>query len=157
MAAPNATKRKLFEGTLDYVNDTIKVALAENSNLFTFDPDTHEFVADIFGGTTPDATEFSGTGYARQTLGTKATSIDATNDEAEWDAADTTFTSLDGATIQTIIVYKMVGADDTTPADDPVLAVFDDDSGTTVADLPLATNGGDITIQWSADGIKKIA
>lgn len=157
MASPNATKRKLFESTLDYVNDTIKVALADNSNAYTFDPDTHEFVSDIFGGTTPAATEMSGTSYSRQTLGTKTTSVDATNDEAEWDAADTTFPSLDAGTIQSIIVYKMVGADDTTPADDPVLAVFDDDSGTTVADLPLATNGGDITIQWSTDGIKKIS
>lgn len=156
MAAPNATKRKLFEATLNYTADTIKVALADDTTAYTFDPDTHEFVADIFdGGTT--ASEMSGTTYDRQTLANMTTSVDATNDEAEWDADDTTFPSLDEGTIQTIVVYKQVGTDDTTPADDPVLAVFDDDSGTTVADLPLTTNGGDITITWATDGIKKIA
>lgn len=152
MAAPNATKRKLFEATLDYVNDTIEVALADDTTAYTFDPDTQEFVADIFdGGTT--ATEMAGTSYDRQGLTTQATSTDATNDEAQWDADDTTFPSLDEGTIQAIVVYKVGPTDDT---DSPVLAVFDDDSGTTVADLPLTTNGGDITITWAADGIKKI-
>lgn len=157
MAAPNATKENLFNAVTDYVTGTINVALADNSNDFVFDPDTHTHLADIFGGTAPDATEMSGTGYTRKTLSTKATSTDAATDEARWDADDVTWTGLNAGDIQTIIVYEAT-TDDATPADDPVLAVFTDDtSGTQVDNLPLTTNGGDITITWATDGIKKIS
>lgn len=150
MASPNATKRKLFEASLDYVNDTIEVLLLDDSAAYTFDPDNHEFVSNV----TAAGTEMSGTGYSRQALTTKATSVDATNDEAEWDADDTVFSGIDAGNIQTIVVYKVGPTDDT---DSPVLAVFDDDSGTTVSELPKATNGGDMTITWSSEGIKKIS
>jgi hypothetical protein len=149
MAAPNATKRKLFESSIDYVNGTIECLLLDNSTVYTFDPDTHEFVSNV----TTDGTEMSGTSYSRQTLSGTTTSVDATNDEAEWDANDTTFPSLNEGDIQSVVVYESV-TDDT---DSPVLAVFDDDSGTTVTDLPLSTNGGDITISWDTEGIKKIS
>lgn len=149
MAMPNDAKEELMKGTFDLVNDTIKVLLLDDSTAYTFDPDAHEFVSDIAdGGTT--GTEMSGTGYSRKTLGTKSVTEDTTDDEGVFDAADVTWAGLDAGTIQTIVVYKQVGADDTTPGDDPVLVVLDDAA---VADLPLTTNGSDVTISWAAEGI----
>lgn len=152
MAMPNDAKEELLKGSFDLVNDTLRVLLLDNSTAYTFNPDTHEFVADIAdGGTT--GTEMSGTGYTRKTLGTKSVTEDTTDDEGVFDAADVTWTDLDAGTIQTIVVYKQVGADDTTPGDDPVLVVLDDDSAGSLADLPLTTNGSDVTINWAAEGI----
>jgi len=51
-------------------------------------------------------------------------------------------------------VYKQVGGDDTTPGDDPILYYLDD---TDISDLPKPTNGGDITVQWAAEGIVNLA
>ena len=149
MALPNDAKEELLKGTFDLVNDTLKVLLLDNSTAYTFDPDAHEFVSDIAdGGTT--ATEMSGTGYSRQTLAGQAVTEDTTDDEGVFDADDVTFTGLDAGTIQAIVVYQQIGGDDTTPGDDRVLVVLDDSA---VADLPLATNGSDITILWAAEGI----
>lgn len=157
MALPNNAKEILMEGQIDGTTDTIKVALLNNQTAYTFDPDNHEFVADVIdGGTT--GTEFSGGSYARQTLANVTVTSDLTDDEGVLDADDTVFSSLDTQDIQTIIIYKQVGADDTTPADDPIIAVLDDDSptGEEVADLPLTTNGSDVTISWAAEGILNI-
>lgn len=153
MAAPNATKKKLLDGNIDLVNDTIKVLLLDGSTAYSFDPDTHEFVNNIAdGGTT--GTEMSGTGYSRKTLGTKSNTQDNTDDEGVWDAADVTWSGLDAGDIQTIVIYKQVGGDDTTPGDDPVINVLDDAS---VADLPLTTNGSDVTVSWAGEGILNLA
>lgn len=149
MAAPNDAKEELLKGSFDVENDTLRVMLLDNSTSYTFDPDAHEFVSDI----TAAGTEMSGTGYSRKTLTTPTASEDTTDDEGVFDADDTLFTAIDAGTIQTIVVYQQVGGDDTTPGDDRVLVVLDDDSAGSVADLPLPTNGSDVQIQWDAEGI----
>lgn len=155
MAIPNHAKAELLNGSIDVANDTIRVLLLDDSTAYTYDPAAHEFVADIAdGGTT--ATEMSGTGYSRQTLAGNAVTQDDTDDEGVFDANDVTWTGLDAGTIQAIVVYKQVGGDDTTPGDDPVLVVLDDDSAGSLADLPLATNGSDVQVSWSAEGIINI-
>lgn len=155
MAQPNNAKRAFLAGEIDPVNDTVKVALVNDSTAYSFNPDSDTFVNDVLdGGTT--AQEFgngSGTGYSRQTLSNVAVTQDNTDDEGVIDADDVTFNSLDGATIQAIIIYKQVGGDDTTPGDDPILNVLDDNSAGSVADLPLTTNGGDVTIQFDSEGV----
>lgn len=158
MALPNNAKTILLEGGLDVLNDTLDVMLLDDSSAYTFDPAGHTYVSDVTD-TANDANagnEMSGTGYSRKTLGTKTTTKDDTDGEGVFDAADTTWTGLDAGTIQTIVIYKQVGTDDTTPGDDPVVAVLDDDSAGSLADLPLTTNGSDVTIQWSAEGIINI-
>jgi len=151
MASPNNFKEELMEGQFDLVNDTIKVALISDNTAYTFDPDAHTFVNDILdGGTT--AEEFAGSGYSRQTLTNNAVTQDDTDDEGVFDADDVTFSSLDGDTIQGIIVYQQIGGDDTTPGDDRVLAVVDDDSAGSNSDLPLTTNGSDVTFSFNAEG-----
>lgn len=158
MAVPNATKTQLLNGAFNLATDTIRIALISSSTAYTFDPDAHEFVSDILdGGTT--ASEFSGsagyTGQAdRQTLANPTTTQDNTDDEGVFDADDVTWAGVDGTNdIQAFLIYKQVGGDDTTPGDDRVLAVYDDDSAGSLADLPLAVNGSDVTISWNAEGI----
>jgi len=148
---PNATKRKLFEASIDYVNDTIKIALIDNSVSYSPSQDSEEFVADILdGGTT--ASEYADTNYTRPTLSGTVTNQDNMNDRGTWDANDVTFSNLgsaNGDTIQAVVVFKQV-TDDT---DSPVLRVLDDSEESA---LPQGTNGSDVVIQWHADGIKYI-
>lgn len=152
---PNRTKLQYFTGSIDLSTDTLRVALYNNSTAYTPDPDTDEFVSDVLdGGTT--AQEFgegTGTGYSRQGLANVSVTQNDTNDSAVLDADDTTFSSLDGADIQGIIIYKQVGGDDTTPTDDPIITIFDDDD---LTDLPLTTDGNDVVIAWNTNGIQEI-
>lgn len=149
---PNHVKQLLLQGGVDWENDTIRVALINDSTAFSLDVDNHEFVADVLdGGTT--AQEFgegSGTGYSRVTVSNATTSQDNTDDEGVADGDDVTYSSIDGATIQGVLVYKQVGGDDTTEGDDPILYYLDDSDS---SDLPKPANGGDITVQWAAEGI----
>jgi len=152
MTQPNDAKRAFLAGEIDPVNDTIRVALVSDNTAYSFDPDNHTFVDDILdGGTT--AEEFAGTGYNRQDVTGVSVTADNTDDEGVIDADDVVFSSLDGDTIQAIIFYKQVGGDDTTPGDDPIINVLDDDSAGSIADLPQDTNGGDITIQLDSEGL----
>lgn len=155
MASPDNFKETVMEANFDLLNDTLRVALGNNNTAYTYDPANHTTVADVFdGGTT--AEEFgsnTGTGYSRQSLGGVTVEPDNTNNLGVFDANDTTFASLDNADIQFIMVYKQVGGDDTTPGDDPIVLILDDDSAGSVADLPLTTNGSDVTITWSGDGL----
>lgn len=158
MAVPNNFKEAVMEGSIDLTSDTIKVALFNNATSYTFDPANHTFLNDILdGGTT--AEEFgngSGTGYSRQTLSNVTVTQDDTDNEGVFDADDVTFSGLDGATIQGIIIYQQIGGDDTTPGDDRVLAVYDDDSAGSLGDLPLTANGSDVQIPFATEGITNI-
>lgn len=82
----NSYKKDVLDGTIDLVNDTIKVALCTSS--YTPDIDAHSFFDDI-------TNEVVGTGYTAggETLGTKTTTQDNTDDEGVFDAADTTWSS----------------------------------------------------------------
>jgi len=77
------------------------------------------------------------------------TPTDDTDDDADWTADDVQWSGLDDQTIQAAIVYKQVGGDDTTPGDDPIIQVYDDDQGD-VADFPLPTNGSGVLLQFSS-------
>jgi hypothetical protein len=151
---PNRTLTELLRGTIDLADDTLRAALYNDTTAFTFDPDTHEFVADVLdGGTT--AEEFGGsggTGYARTDVTGTTVTQDDTNDRGIFDSDDLTFAGLDNATIQGVIIYKQVGGDDTTPGDDPIIQVYDDDMAD-VPDLPIPTNGSDIQVLQDSAGV----
>jgi len=153
MSLTNHWKAETLNGNIDLANDTIKVALGGDNTAYTFDQDAHEFVGDVFdGGTTGE--ELSDASYSRQALTGQAVTQDDTDDEGVFDANDVTFSSLSTTQdIQFIVVYKQVGTDDATPGDDPIVALYDDDSAGSLADLPKATNGGDITLNIDAEGI----
>ncbi len=61
-----------------------------------------------------------------------------------FDAADTVFTALTGASAESLILFEDSG----TEATSDLLAFWDTATG-----LPLTPNGGDVTVQWSASGI----
>lgn len=127
----NLFKKKLFDNDVDFLADTMKVALV---TAYTPNIDTHEF----WGDAGVSSTEESGTGYVAggETLGTKATTVNTTTDLVEVDAADVTWTGLDVGTPSHAIIYKDTG----TPATSPLMCYME---------ITTASNGGDYTIQWS--------
>jgi hypothetical protein len=123
---------KLLDGTIDFENDTIKVLLVDDNHSFD---KSHEFVDDV------DANEVSGTGYSRKTLANKAITLDAGDDQVEFDADNPEYTALDAGTVASAIIYKEVN-DDT---DSPIIANID---------FPdLITNGSDVELKINADGL----
>ncbi len=104
----------------------IRVALIDTA-VFQPDPAVHE-----------DMAEVSGIIGTAQTLGS-TTVLNGT-----FDAADSTFTSVTGDSVEELLIYEHTG----TPANDVLLVSFDTATG-----LPVTPNGGDIVIQWNASGI----
>lgn len=124
--------------TVDMVNDTIKVMLLSNSHSFDAD---HDEKADIV------ANELAGTGgytTGGATLGSKAVTVDNTDDEGVFDAADVSWTSA------SFTAYHAVIYDDTlaSPAD-MLIASIDFGGAQTVT-------SGTFTITWAAEGIINI-
>lgn len=139
----------LLEQTL--TSATLKCLLLDTSTSYTYAPED-EFVSDV-----PTGAEPGDVSYSRQTLTNVTFNTDDTNDEAHLDADDIVFSSLTTTNdIQTVVIYAQDGfaggTDDTTPGDDVIVAVYDDDSGdgSGIADLPKATNGSDFTISFDA-------
>lgn len=146
MASQVATNAlvQCMSGTLDLDTDTIKVMLLRNT--YTPNPD-HKFVSDI------NANECNATGYtggfngaSRKTLASKTVTENTTTNRAIFDAADpSAWTALGGATNNTLR-YCAIIKEITNDAASLVIAVLDFGSDYT-------TNGGDFTVQFSADGI----
>ncbi len=156
--SPDRTLTETLRGNIDFATDTIKIALISSATAYTFDPVNHEYVADVLdGGTT--AQEFSGSsGYTgsadRKTLANPSVTEDNTDNEGVFDADDVTWTSVNGTNdIQGWLLYKQVGGDDTTPGDDPIIQVVDDDMTNAPSNLPLSVNGSDVTVEWATEGI----
>lgn len=128
----NAIYPKYKEALLDAFTDidlqnlTAKVALIDTGT-YTYS-DTHDFFNDVTGVVgTP------------QTLTTKS----VTN--GVFDAADVTFTSVTGNSVEALLIYIDTGVSSTSR----LVAYIDTD----VTGLPVTPNGGDITITWNASGI----
>jgi len=143
----NRGKKQDLSGEIDLTNDTIKVMLVGTGYTFNADHAT----VDDGSANDPQSHELSGTGYAggysgsgRKTLASKAFAQDDANDRGEFDAADLTWAGINAGTAKAAIVFKNGAADDTTSQ----LIAYIDTGG-----FPIATNGGDLTIQWNAEGI----
>jgi hypothetical protein len=65
-----------------------------------------------------------------------------------FDAADTTFTALSGASVEGIVVFKNV----TVVGDSPGLWYYN----TGITGVPFTPSGGDVTIQWNASGLIQV-
>ncbi len=133
---------KLADRTVDYVNDTIKIMLLASS--YTFDPD-HDFVSDV---TETGCTGYTGgfNGASRKTLGSKTILEDTANDRIEYDAADpTAWTALSNGTIGGAAIIKEITNDGAS-----ILLFFLDPAD-------LVTNGGDVSIAFSAEGLGQIS
>ena len=112
-------RQRFLEAQINWMTDTVKVILVSTS-AYTPQTAVHQYLADISG-----SARIAGP----VTLTAKATTGGAA------DAADCTFTSVSGATINAIVIYKDTG----TEATSPLIAYIDTATG-----LPITPNGGDI-------------
>ncbi len=121
-------KEKILSGAINFVSDTIKVALVKNT--YPQNLTTDEFYTSI-------SAYVIGT---PQTLGSKSVALGV------FDAADATYTAVTaGDTLEGVVIYKDTGVAGTSA----LIAYID-----TITGFPLATNGGDITIQWDNGAYK---
>lgn len=123
-------RQRFLEAQINWMTDTIKVILVSTS-AYTPQTAVHQYLADI-----PVSARIAGP----VTLTAKATTGGAA------DASDCTFTSVSGATINAIVIYKDTGTEATSP-----LAAYID----TATGLPITPNGGDIIVTWD-NGVNKI-
>lgn len=146
----NIAKKEILDGTLDLDSDSgVKVMLVTSG--YSANPDDTVIGS---GVGTPGGEEFSGTGYTggfggagRKVLGARVVNQDDTNDRAEFDdTADITWSSIDGDTASAAIIVKEVSTD----SDSRLIAYID------TGGFPITANGGDITLQWNAEGIIQI-
>lgn len=122
-------KEKLLSGSINLSSDTIKVALM--SSAYSPNLSTDEFYS----------------GISANVLGTPQTLSSKTITLGVFNAANPTFPAVtSGSTASRLVIYKDTGL----ASSSPLLAMID-----TLTGFPLATNGGDITVDWD-DGASKI-
>lgn len=118
-------RQRFLEGQLNWMTDTVKVILVD-TGAYTPQTAIHQYLADI-----PVSARIAGP----VTLTAKSTTGGAA------DAADVTFTSVSGASIEAIIIFRDTG----TEATSPLIAYIDTATG-----LPITPNGGDIIVTWDS-------
>lgn len=123
-------RQRFLEAQINWMTDTIKCILVD-TGAYTPQTAIHEHLADI-----PLSARIAGP----VTLTAKATTGGAA------DAADVTFTSVSGPSIEAIVIYVDTG----TEATSPLIAYIDTATG-----LPITPNGGDIIVTWD-NGANKI-
>jgi hypothetical protein len=123
-------RQKFLEGAINWLTDTIKVLLVD-TGLYTVNLATHEFLSDIPAG-------------AR--VGTAQTLASKTSTAGVADAADVTFNTVTGNSVEALVIYKDTGVE----ASSPLIAYIDTATG-----LPIAPNGGNINVVWD-NGANKI-
>lgn len=139
-------KSKFGKAGINWLTDTIKIALVGTG--YVLDPVNHRNWSDV------SASQVVGTGYTAGgvALSSKTVGEDTANKEAEYKAANVTFTALDVTTpadkkVAGVVIYK-----DTGTATTSTLIAFLDG-----ADYPKITNGGDFTVQFAAEGAFKLS
>lgn len=146
----NEAAKKVYDQTLDMLVDTIKVGLSTSVHVPIRDNDFLDEVGadDFIDG------ELTGTGYVagfgnsgRKTLASKAIVVDKPNDRAEFDAADVTWTAISAGTAAQATLLQEITNDAAS------IAIMNIDTG----GFPIVTNGGDLTIQWNAEGIGQLS
>jgi hypothetical protein len=119
----------LSTGTpIDLATNTIKLALID-TGVYTYNS------ADEFWSAASSAL-----------VGTAQTLASKTVTNGVFDAADVTFTSVTGSTIEALIIYKDNGPSNTSP-----LIAYIDTIGT--GPISVTPNGGNIQVQFDASGI----
>lgn len=127
-------KKKVMEGSIALLTDTIKVAFMAPA--YTPNIDTEDFYDDISASIAVGSTD--------QTLASKALNIDTANDRVEFDAADISIASetIAGGT-DMMVIYKDTGVAGTSP----LIAYID------IAEGTLSPVNGTLSITWNAEGI----
>lgn len=123
-------KESLLQGDIDMSSDTIKVALIDTGT-YTYSS-SHQFYSSV-----------SGVVGTPQTLGSK------TFTNGVFDAADVSFTSLSGDTVEAYIIYKDTGVAGTSN----LIAYFD----SAASGLPLTPDGNNVTLTFDSGASKIFA
>ena len=123
-------RQRFLEAQINWMTDTVKVILVD-TGAYTPQTGIHQYLSDI-----PTSARIAGP----VTLTSKATTGGAA------DAADCTFVSVTGSSIEAIIIYADTGVEATSP----LIAYIDTATG-----LPITPNGGDIIVTWD-NGTNKI-
>ena len=117
-------KEKILSAAINFPTDTIKVALVKNT--YPQNLTTDEFYSSI----------------SAYVVGTPQTLTAKTVAGGAFDAADVTYTAvLAGDALEGVVIYKDTGVAGTSA----LIAYID-----TITGFPLASNGGDITVQWDS-------
>nr|WP_308194022.1 hypothetical protein [Mycolicibacterium neoaurum] len=119
-----------LDGSINWTSDNIKAVLVD-TGAYTVALGSNQFLSDIPSG-------------ARISTSANLSGKTATGGVA--DANDVTFTSVSGATVEAVVLYKDTGS----AATSRLIAYIDTGSG-----LPITPNGGDIATAWS-NGSNKI-
>jgi len=129
----NSFKRDIMNGSIDLDTDTIKVALVTSS--YTPDIDAHEDFADV-------TNQVEGAGYTAGGATLSVTvSVDDTDDEGVFDAADVTWSS-STITARGAVIYKSTG----TAANDLLICYIDFGED-------KVSSSGNFVITWATEGI----
>lgn len=126
----DAARQRFLEAQINWLTDTMKVILVD-TGAYTPQTAVHQYLSDI-----ASSSRIAGP----VTLTSKTTTGGAA------DAADVTFTSVTGASIEAIVIYSDTGTESTSP----LIAFIDTATG-----LPITPNGGDIIVTWD-NGVNKI-
>ncbi len=131
----NSFKRDIMNGSIDLDTDAINVMLVTST--YTPNIDTHTKRSDI-------TNEVSGTGYTAggSALASKVVSVDTTDDEGVFDAADLSWTT-STITARGAVLYKARGG---ASSADELIGYVD-----FVTDR--ISSAGTFTIQWDTEGI----
>ncbi len=138
-------KEQFMLGTLDLdeTGDDMRIIMVMSNST----ADTEKDKTTIVGGGGPFTTldECDGANYARKALASQTVTEDGANNRAEFDATNITWTALGVGTRQNIglVLFKFV----TTDADSIPIAYID------TGGFPFDASGGDVTINWNAEGI----
>jgi hypothetical protein len=116
-------REKFLTGDIAWDTDNIKASLVDTGT-YTVAIDTHEFYSDLSGVVADSGN-----------LASKTVALGVA------DAADVTFGSVTGATVEAVVIWKDTG----TASTSPLIAYID-----TATNLPITPNGGDITVAWDS-------
>ena len=123
-------RQRFLEAQINWATDTVKCILVD-TGAYTPNLAVHQYLSDI--------------GSSARIAGPVTLTSKATTGGAA-DAADVTFTSVTGASIEAIVIYVDTGTESTSP----LIAYIDTATG-----LPITPNGGDIIVTWD-NGVNKI-
>lgn len=151
----NIIYTKFFEqistAALDWDNaaEVVRCLLERDTSTYTENKD-HDFLDSFTGG---GGVEITVASYARQTVTTKAVTIDDANDRVELDFDNIAFGNLEtGQTVESLIFYEQTGGSDATPADDPLIARVDTATG-----LPATLGGGAFNVTIDTEGFIQLS
>jgi hypothetical protein len=116
-------RERFLTAALNWSTDTIKAILVD-TGAYTPNLSAHEYLSDISGSARIST---SGAFTSKTVAGGAA------------DAADVTFTSVSGASIEALVIFRDTGVEGTSP----LIAYIDTATG-----LPITPNGGDIIVTW---------